>query len=163
MCLATCSVLFKFCTCCTFPSCKVLQNMCLITSIKSEKRKCLCPACVCERLQSDWVGPLRSGPVASLHRQFQLTCPRNILGSTQLFDIHRVCQLLLISINFYSTFRQGAQIMHNAYTRTDSHLNMRIQSRADPHGAEISVLMSNISLRKKALLNQQRCRSTAFS
>lgn len=54
--------------------------------------------------------------------------------------------------------------MHNAYTRTDSHLNMRIQSRADPHGAEISVLMSNISLgKKKALLNQQRCRSTASS
>lgn len=39
-------------------------------------------------------------------------------------------------------------MMHNAYTRTDSHLNMRIQSRADPHGAEISVLMSNISLKK---------------
>lgn len=44
-----------------------------------------------------------------------MTCPGNVLGCTRLFDIHCVCQLFLISINFYSTFRYRAKIMRNAH------------------------------------------------
>lgn len=52
--------------------------------------------------------------------------------------------------------------MHNAYTRTESHLNMRIPSWADQHQAEISVLMLSRK-KKKTLLNQQQSHFTAVS